>query len=76
MGRVEIVTLRVSVRAKEGKGGGEKPFPPLLGRFQQGAFASKNICASKENAYTAGYVKQSREKMNTLHLMLEGMHFN
>ena len=53
------------MRAKEGKGGGEKPFPPLLWRFQQGAFASKNICAPKENACTGGYVKQSREKMNT-----------
>ena len=54
------------MRTKEGKGGGEKPFPPLLGRFQHGAFASKkNICAPEENACTAGYVKQGREKMNT-----------
>ena len=55
------------MKAKEGKGagggGGENPFPPLLGRFQHGAFASKNICAPEENACTAGYVKQSREKI-------------
>ena len=55
MGRVEIVTLTVGARAKEGKGGGgeEKkilfslpapslaPSPPLFGKFQHGAFASK-----------------------------------
>ena len=57
------------MRAKEGKGagggggGGENPFPPLLGRFQHGAFASKNICALEEKACNAGYVKQSREKI-------------
>ena len=52
------------MRAKEGKGAGgggrENPFPPLLGRFQHGAFASKNICAlcaPEESACTAGYVK-------------------
>ena len=31
------------------------PFPPLFGKFQHGAFASKNICAPEENACTAGY---------------------
>ena len=61
LGRVEIVTLTVGARAKEGKGegGGEKilfslpagpppprslwlaPSPPLFGKFQHGAFASK-----------------------------------
>ena len=62
LGRLEIVTLTVGARAKEGKrgGGGEKkirvfsslspppprslwlaPSPPLIGKFQHGAFASK-----------------------------------
>ena len=31
-------------------------FPPLFGKFRHGAFASKNICATKENACTAGFV--------------------
>ena len=40
--RVEIVTLTVGARAKGGKGGGgEEKKPPLFGKFQHGAFASK-----------------------------------
>ena len=58
------------MRAKEGKGGGENPFSPLLGRFQHGAFASKNICAPKENACTPGHVKQSKENKT-----LRSVHF-
>ena len=45
----------VGARAKEGKGG-LAPFPFLFGKFQHGAFASKNICAPEENACTAGYM--------------------
>ena len=35
---------------------GEKKalFPPLFGKFQLGAFASKSICAPEENACIAG----------------------
>ena len=31
-----------------------RPILPLFGKFQHGAFASKNICAPEENACTAG----------------------
>ena len=68
LGRVKIVTLRVSARAKEGKreGGGEKkkhPTPLLLTRpifsplFEfQHALSRANIRAPEENVCTEGYL--------------------
>ena len=42
MGRVEIVILRVGVRAKEGEGGGGlSPFSPLLGSFNMALLRAK-----------------------------------
>ena len=46
------------MRAKEGNGGEENPFSPRLGRFQHGAFASKNICAPEENASLQATLKK------------------
>ena len=52
MGRVEIVTLTVGVRARKEEGGGAPCPPPLtrpisssLRKFQHGAFAIKTIRA-------------------------------
>ena len=69
LGRVEvIVTLRVvrgrkkeravfsSLSPPPSRSLWLAPFPPLFGKFQQGAFASKNTCAPEENACTAGYI--------------------
>ena len=56
MGRVEIATLRVSARLKEGKGEEEgrkiPPSPYFLLSF--GVSTSKKIRAPKESACTAG----------------------
>ena len=58
---MEIVTLRVGVRAKEGErgGGGEKnvfsSFSPPSREFHHGAFPIKTIRPPDENACTAGY---------------------
>ena len=53
LGRVEIVTLTVGARAKEGKGEGEERILLSLGSFNM-ALSTAN-CALKENACTAGY---------------------
>ena len=41
LGRVEIVTLKVGARALPPRSLWPAPFPPLFGKFQHGAFASK-----------------------------------
>ena len=76
MGRVEIVTLTVGARAKEGKGGGggggggekKKTLPaPLDPPYLLLSSESFNMallranCALKENACTAGYAKLGPE---------------
>ena len=76
MGRVEIVTLTVGARAKEGKGGGggggggEKkktlpaPLDPphlLLSSESFNMALLRANCALKENACTAGYAKLGPE---------------
>ena len=59
MGRVEIVTLEVGARAKEGKGGegGEEKIHLLLSSGSFNMVLSRANCALKENACTAGYPK-------------------
>ena len=59
MGRVEIVTLTVGARAKEGKGGGggEEKIHLLLSSGSFNTALSRANCALKENARTAGYPK-------------------
>ena len=70
MRRVEVATLMVGARAKEGKGGGEwllspcplscslltHPISSSLLESIHGTFTSKNICTPEENACTVDYL--------------------
>ena len=64
LGRVEIVTLRVGVRAKEGEGKGRTHFPLSQGGFNMAFSRAKTFARPKKTPVLQATLNKVEKKLN------------